>query len=295
MSLGIIFSLFCIVLDLGVPFTWELLLIVVASVLGGWMDQKFTCLAYSTTCVYLLDLVLVLSGVKQHPFELYYEKLIVLVGILHCIEGILTIRYGSKDNNYIIRYRENKIAGGYKAYRRWCIPLFFFTIKGIYIPILGVIVYGDYTFAMKVQDKARRMGFSILAYGIGLMLLGFLVERGVLPILLIVLVMPICHEFLFTVNKRYEKGRLLYTTSSKGIRIIEVQEDEENIAIFQRGDLILSVNNKETNDLETYRELIESAKVFYIRLQTVDGDYKRVYCTKATLDKVQIVLLPQII
>ena len=129
---GILLSAGIIGRGYGEPVSIELILLVLGSMVLGALDPKFTCLAYVTAIIYLIDAGLVLLKIKGTYFTLPYEKLILLVGALHIIEGVMAYFYGAKDNLCVVNYKRNQITGGYQAYRRWYIPLFLFTIHGIF-------------------------------------------------------------------------------------------------------------------------------------------------------------------
>ena len=110
--------------------------------------------------------------------------------------------YGAKDNLCVVNYKRNHITGGYQAYRRWYIPLFLFTIQGIYVPLICVLVYADETYTMNPEVKARRSGKYIFIYGCIILLVGILVTLKKVPLPLGIIMMPIAHELLFAMISR---------------------------------------------------------------------------------------------
>lgn len=288
--IGIGLSTMIIVFDLGIPFTWWLILLVPASILGGLIDQHFTCLAYAVTFIYLID-----SGTNYLKFKtellLPYGSLILLVGGLHLIEGILTSLYGYKENKCIITYKGNKIAGGYQAYRKWRIPLFLFVLNGIYVPIIVVMVYGDDTYTMNPKKKAQKMGLYIGIYGLIMIFLSFIShESRLLPIT--ILCMPILHELMLKISKKQEEKEPLYSYPNRGVRVIEILNQEEGKSFLKRGDIILSINNQEINELEAYDKIINE-EALVIKIETLQGGEKIVCCKGKELHQLGVILLPR--
>lgn len=190
------------------PFTLNLLIIIPISFIYSLIDKRFTCLSYTVATLYLFySIFLKLEIDSAYFFRLDYEKFIVLIGILHMAEGILTVCSAKEENEIAVGYKENRLIGGYRTYKKWTIPLFLLQIKKIYIPILVILVYADESFTMPIQKKSIVMGGGILLYGIVITLLGYLGLKGYLPLELVVICMPIFHEILLEINKKLENKK----------------------------------------------------------------------------------------
>ncbi|MDF2593977.1 MAG: hypothetical protein K0R69_318 [Clostridia bacterium] len=143
-------------------------------------------------------------GFDLSLISLPYENLIILIGILHMTEGVLIILDAKKNNECAITYKGNKLVGGYQTYKKWFIPLFFFSIRDIYLPILVIMAYADETFTMSPIKKAVAMGKYIFFYGMLISLLGYFTFKQSLSLILVMICMPLLHETLFIINKRLE-------------------------------------------------------------------------------------------
>ena len=291
-AVGILLSIGITLSNYGEPVSWELAILVLMSLILGVIDKKLTCLAYTTALVYLMDIILVGFKIKAVYFTLPYEKLILLVGVLHMLEGLLTYLYGAKDNQCIINYKRNQITGGYETYRKWYIPLFLFTIKGFYVPLLCVLVYADETYTMKPEAKARKSGKCILLYGTIILMIGLLVYLKKVPLILGIIMMPIAHELLLAINDFMERGPYMYSLPRKGVRIIEINKEQKQTNKIKRGDVILKVNGADIiSEEDYYKQLLEKRLVMMIK--DLEGNKKILSFDKEEYEKLEVIILPK--
>lgn len=276
------------------PLDWTYLLILSLSILMSQIDSKLTCMAYVIPTIFIIDETLVLSGLKTHYFNLAYQEIIILVGVLHCVEGILTLSCGGKRHTAIMTYRGKKAAGGYQAYGKWFIPLLLFSVQGIYIPLIVVVVYLNESFVLSPRSKARVMGGWILIYGLSIVGLGYLTYLGKLPLLFSMLSMTILHELLFSIDTHMEQGELLYPYPRQGIRVMELQEKilrgKGKIRI-EKGDVILKVNGILVSTEEAYHEAIGEGGII-LTVKKISGALVQLEYTKEELKSMALVFLP---
>ena len=291
LMLGLLLSGVAVINNYGEPVSIELILLVIASMILGRIDKRLTCLAYVITIIYLVDTGLVLLKLKENYFTLPYEKLIVLVGVLHMIEGIMTYFYGAKDNLCVINYKGNQIAGGYQAYRKWYIPLFLFTIKGYYVPLLCVLVYGDETYTMVPELKSRKSGKYIFIYGCLILIVGIAVVLNKVPLPIGIMLMPIAHEMLFAINHFLEQAPCIYTLPIKGVRVIEIIKEQAQRTKIERGDIILRINGKKIKDEETYYRQLEDQRLVMI-LEDLKGNKKILHFEQREYEELGVIILP---
>jgi len=156
--------------------------------------------------LYLLYRFLLWIGVDHESacFALPYSNLIIVVGIMHMIEGIMTVLSRHQYKEVIVAYKRNTLVGGYHVYRKWFIPLLLFYIRDFYIPILAILVYADDTYGAEPSRKTGIMGGYILGYGVVIALLGYMAFREFFPLQLAMMCMPVLHEQIFEVNRRVE-------------------------------------------------------------------------------------------
>ena len=279
-----------------IPIGWTYLLVLIVSVIMNQINSKLTCMAYVMPIIFIMDGTLVLLGIKSHYFNLAYLEMILLVGILHCVEGILTFSYGGNRNSAIMTYRGKKVAGGYQAYGKWFIPLLLFSINGIYIPLVAAVVYLNESYVLTPKSKARVMGSWIFLYGLMVIVLGYLTSLGDLPLLFAMLTMPILHEILFAIDTHIEQGELLYPQPKQGVRIMDFKEvllRNAKKIVIEKGDIILKVNKSSVNTEEEYRESITKGNISLV-LQKQSGALTKVQYTYEELKEMKLVFLPPI-
>ncbi|WP_207646329.1 hypothetical protein [Cellulosilyticum sp. I15G10I2] len=80
-------------------------------------------------------------------------------------------------------------------------------MKGLYIPILAILVYADDTFVMTPSKKTGIIGCCILFYGLVISLLGYLSIKSCFPVELAIICMPILHEIMREINENIENQR----------------------------------------------------------------------------------------
>ena len=288
--IGLALSGLMIYEGLVIELNWSFILIVMISLVLNKINPKLTCLAYVMAIIYILDDLLIRIGLKTQYFKLSYVEMIYLVGILHVIEGILTFFLGGESSYPIMTYRGKSVAGGYQAYGKWIVPLLFFSIGGIYIPIIAGILYYNESFVLSPSEKAKKMGFLISAFGLIVIFICRLVMDGSIPLGVGILSMPLLHEVLFIIDTYIEKGDLKYPLPKEGIRVMEVLG--ENTLGINRGDIIKALNEKIVCNEEYYNVQMSKNDKMTIEVERVTGERVRLVCTAEELRAMKLIFLP---
>lgn len=294
--ISLLLSMLVVLTGIKIPIGWAYLLVLMVSIIMNQINSKLTCMAYVMPVIFIMDGTLVLLGVKSHYFNLAYLEMILLVGILHCVEGILTFSYGGNRNSAIMTYRGKKVAGGYQAYGKWVIPLLLFSINGVYIPLVAAVVYLNESFVLTPKSKARVMGSWIFVYGLTVIVIGYLTSLGDLPLLFSMLAMSILHEILFAIDTHIEQGELLYPHPKQGVRVMDFKEvllKSARKMVIEKGDIILKVNERSVNTEEEYRERITEGNIRLV-LKKRSGALTEVQYTYEELKEMKLVFLPPI-
>lgn len=294
--MSVLLSTLVVLSGIKIPIGWAYLLVLIISIIMNQINSKLTCMAYVMPIIFIIDETLVLSGLKSSYFNLAYVEMILLVGILHCVEGVLTFSYGGNKNTAIMTYRGKKVAGGYQAYGKWFIPLLLFSINGIYVPLVAAVVYANESFVLRPKTKARVMGSWIFVYGLTLIVIGYLTSLGDLPLLFSMLTMPILHEILFAIDTHIEQGELLYPHPKQGVRVMDFKGALPKSArkrVIEKGDIILKVNESSVNTEEEYRERIIEGNIRIV-LKKLSGALTEVQYTYEELEEMKLVFLPPI-
>ena len=201
--------------------------------------------------------------------------------------------FGFKDSRSIITYKEDKIAGGYQAYRRWVFPLLLFVINGIYIPIVVIMVNMNTTLTTSPKKKAKKTGMAIMFYGIVIGMMGYASVQHIVGIAYSVIAMPILHQTLFVIDRYWEAKALLYDYPLRGVRILEINHKQYGKGLA-RGDIILSINQKELSETDEYYKEIEiNDRRIWLEVETLHKEYKQISYTPLQLRSAGIILLPR--
>ena len=216
--------------------------------------------------------------------------MIYVVGMLHVIEGILTLLFGGKNSYPIMAYKGELTAGGYEASEKWLIPLLFFWVNGIYLPVIAGILYNNESFVLSPREKAKKMGGLISGFGILVMCMAKLVEEGGISLSLGIISMPVLHELLFEIDTYIEEGKLKYPLPETGIRVMEILE--KNTLGISRGDIIRKINELEVKREEDYIRAIGQEGKILVELQKMTGEQVEILCTGAELKAMKLVFLP---
>ena len=289
--LGVLLSGIMIKTGQGIQLEWSFLMIVILSLVMSRIHPKLTCLAYVLAVVYGLDGVLIFFGIKENYFKIDYVSMIQVVGILHIIEGLLTRFCGGKQNRAIITYRGEEIVGGYQSFEKWLIPLFFFKMKEMYIPIVAGVVYCNDCFTMSPREKAKKMGRVIEVYGLSILVFQKLVIQGILPKWIALFSMPILHEIIFFIDGFIEeKGEILYGQPKQGIRIMQILKPSP--LDIEPGDILLKINGAFIENEDTYRQLLESKQRLWVEVEKNNQAHEKFICNSETLKESELVFLP---
>ena len=208
--LGILASSILIEYELVIPFSYNLFLLIPIAIAIMLIDVKWGCFSYIIPIFYGLSGITRVIHLKISWFDLPYNKLIALVGALHLLEGILVILHGHEDFCEVPIYKEEGIAKGCSSNKFWPIPLLIFkpSVGITLIPIYAVLGYGDVAFYKTPRQKSLYMGVLLLAYGTLIFIIGLQIMNGKMHLITGMCIMPVLHELLFYLNKRYDKKHI---------------------------------------------------------------------------------------
>ena len=197
-GVGMSYGLTC----LGVKIVLEtniLLLIPVAMVLM-MVNTRFGCFSYVVAVMYMIEGLL--ESVTSYHVGMDYGVLIRLVGSLHIIEGILVMARGGSKSIPTIVYVEDKLVVKKILHQIWLVPIFV-NIPGysMSMPIYAILAYNDLANREDVLKQSRWTGLLILVFGVLVCLLADLYQKQAIPLGAVIVMMPICHEFIFVFSQ----------------------------------------------------------------------------------------------
>lgn len=200
---GSIVSLILTSLEIYIPITKGMLILIPITIILVCINPKWGCFSYVIPITYVIYEIGKLIGQNLDWFDLHYSKMTILIGVLHIVEGILVGIYGYENSQKVPMYREKHITSGYIFRKYWPIPLLVFKYTSnqiTIVPIYAMLGYVDMTLLKNPKFKPRVMGSILGIYGIIIVSLGYLVIKQVINIGVVMIIMPILHEVMFLVN-----------------------------------------------------------------------------------------------
>lgn len=202
-TLGLLLSMCLEMLGVRIPVTGQLLWLIPVALVMILISPKLGCFSYvvPVTCVFHKLMSLVFDGVIFSTQT--YRQLVVLVGVLHVIEGLLVILWGDENPREELMQEGNTLIRVKKLTKYWPVPLVVFNPAQIGMtPVLlyAFLGYGDLARGDEQKQKCRLTGSIILVYGICMTFLGWYCTRHTYFFPPIMIVMPILHELIFKVT-----------------------------------------------------------------------------------------------
>lgn len=202
--IGIVVSLFLSYIGLNFEVDMNILILIPIAFLLMIIHPRFGCFSYVVPVAFIIEGGMRL--VNQSFYQLNYEMLINLVGILHIIEGLLVMASGW-HHAYSVPIYEHKKLVTYKMMRHiWIVPLFF-TLSSTHttVPLYALLAYGDHAKVRSPKAQSFLTGCLILLFGLILTLLGCYTHPKGLQISGMILLMPVLHEFIFMIEEYCNK------------------------------------------------------------------------------------------
>lgn len=292
--IGVITSL--IIVSLGIPLQISDLYIflIPLSLMLSILRLRFLCISYSAGLLAIVSLIgngQQILGFTMPNIELHIPSLIIIVGILHLMEGILVL-FTAKDSAIpVLTKRDNQVMMGHVIQKSWPIPLAFLVIEFtsriagatidvpewwplinyvgenpelIYtiLPTIGLLSYTTITYAETPKERSRFSGTSIFVYSVIVVALGVLSVNSYVVQIIGVIFMTLMHEGIYYLELVREKGKSpLYFVPEEGIRIMHVIEGgfAEKVGLKQ-GDIIEKFNGIVIRDVQHFIKLVKGTK-----------------------------------
>jgi len=335
---------------LGVAFDENsaIYLIFLISIFFMFIKPRFICFAYSGALLGILSLILELiskiyAGVKINLFgsvidlanvdilKIDIGSLIVLISVLHFIEGILVIIDGKRGAIPVFTNRGDKIIGGFALRRNWLVPVALFLIinnpinleytqniatpswwpflkispflnmaKGAAVTLFAyfsIIGYSSVTFTKSKEEKTFSSGIALLLYSIILFVLAQFSYLSYMYKLLLIIFTPVAHEFMINIQNFLEvKRNPKYVSGDNGIMVLEVAPNSPAQEMgIKSGDLLVEVNNKKiTSENDILYPSIEGVNYISFKIERGMGKHYEVSYNKMNKEKkIGIVFVPK--
>lgn len=264
-------------------------------------DLRFVCISYAAG---ILAAVGLMFGIEK----INIPSLLCLVGILQLVESVL-IYFNRKDNCVPVFIRHNdEITGAYLIRRFWMIPVVFFTYlsqpgaimldfaagwpPAFRVPpvaegalalgldcLVAVLCHTDIAIASHPEKKSKQSAAMVFGYGAVLLMLTFLSINNRWVAYLGVFFCVLGHEGINFYSRHMElNGKPLYSAVRRGLRILDVLPGSHaRLMGLERGDIILSINNRDIQTEEGVNEALKEFPTFtWIDVLSWDGKEKTV-------------------
>ncbi|MEG6523065.1 PDZ domain-containing protein [Desulfotomaculum sp. 1211_IL3151] len=246
----------------GLIYLWPLAILLML------IDARFLCFAYAGG-------ILALSSLIFGWPKISVPQILGLVAILHFIEAFLIWVSGHLGAMPVfIKNAQGKVVGGFALQKFWPIPLTVMVVIGqtsipaggismpdwwplikgdlgsnvdnmIYslMPVVAGLGYGDLAAARSPKQKGKISAVLLALYSVILLVLAVLADRQPFIGIIAALFSPLGHELLIYLGRRMEAGKSIYSTTSEGVKILDVVPGYPAWqAGIRSGDVILEVN-----------------------------------------------------
>lgn len=245
------------------------------------MKPRYICFSYSGAVLGMVAVISNLIGYKT-VISIDVFSLLMLIGVLHAIEGILIAIDGSRAAVPVFSEKKGRLVGGFALERYWPLPLVIFIVLNNNLmvsgdtiaspswwpllknsniallatsvlsamPIYGVLGYKSITFTQNKRKKALTSGMYTFVYGLILIAVAQFTKFGLAFEFLALIFMPLAHEGMLWIQVYFEnKGTAKYMSDEEGLTILDVVPN--SIAYkngIKSGDKILAINGEEIEE-----------------------------------------------
>ena len=308
---GIIGSIIITFVGLPICLTNTIFFLLPIAFILAFIHPRFICFSYSGAIVSMISLVFrgqKIFGVIVPIINIDICGLMVLVGILHLMEALLTYFFGSKYAIPTITKRDNKIMIGFIMQRFWPVPLALLTIclgtvKGdllsmkdwwplmnpvnqyniayffALIPIIGVLGYRTITISYEPVKKSKKSAINLLIYSIGMLIFAVLSSKYLFVKWIGTIYMALIHEALIQYDYYSEmRQEPIYMLPKEGVRVMSVKIEEIGHDLgIQVGDIIHTINNTIIYNDKEYKELInQKPQYVFMEIIKINGEKRNI-------------------
>ncbi len=304
---------------LGVSFyeSSNIFLIFILSVGLIFINPKLGAFSYSGTILGLISillyfLALALNKPSLNVMNLDITNLIIVIAVMHFVEGLLVILDGKRGAIPVFSGRDKKIIGGFAYARQWILPMIillmvqasnadlmtgnaintpqwwplvnhdenivlFATMVIGALPIFSGLNYKAATFTMSKSKKPIISGLLMCVYSIFVISLARFGNMNKFLDMILLLLIPIAHEVIDRIEKTLElKGKPKYVSSEDGVCVLDVAPNSTAKEMgLCPGDIILAVNEEKViKDEVIFKFLEQLPRNVSMYVRGVNGEIK---------------------
>lgn len=314
---GVLVSL--ILTYLGVSFyeSSNIFIIFIISVGLIFINPKVGSFSYSGTILGLISILfyflsMALDKPSLNVMNLDITNLIIVIAVMHFVEGILVIFDGKRGAIPVFSGRDKKIIGGFAYERQWILPMIillmvqasqsdlmtgsavntpqwwplinheenlvlFATMMIGALPIFSALNYKAATFTRSKGKKPIVSGLLICIYSIFVVSLSQFGNMNKFLDVTLLLLIVLGHEVLNRVEKAMElKGKPKYVSCEDGVCVLDVAPNSiaKEMGLCP-GDIILAVNEeKVVKDEVIFKFLEKLPENISMYVRGVNGEIK---------------------
>ena len=291
------------------------------------LKPKYVCFAYSgailggISIIYNLMIKENLIDKGSGEFFIPIGNLLILVGVIHFIEGLLVAIDGSRGSIPVFTRINGEIRGGFAFNRVWVMPMSlvlfqavddpFSSIAIAHVPawiiatgalagfeiFYGAVGYKSVTFTKSKTTKVLISGSLISSYGIIMILLGVFSRGNLIMETVSLLLMPLLHEVMLHLDKIIEeRGEAKFVSNDEGIKVLEVGVDSLAYEMgIKSGDTLIEINDRRIQSIEDITEGLNSISNFTeVKIKAVKGELKKIsYSRENNKKPLGLVLVPK--
>ncbi|SHJ94521.1 hypothetical protein SAMN02745248_01378 [Hathewaya proteolytica DSM 3090] len=232
---------------------------------------KLICFSYSGSIMGLCFVYL--NYIGKTNFNI--KSLVVLIGIMHIIEGLLVIIDGGRGAIPVLNNKNGSVIGGFIFNRSWTVPIAFTSAY----PFYSVIGYHSVTFTQSKGMKCLVSGSIIGAYGFVVLLMSRFLTANVLLQVLILMVVPLLHESMLLLDNLYEAFRKpIFINEDEGLRVLEVAPNSQgDIMGIESGDVVIEINHHVMDSEKNIVEYLQTLQnEIWLKIKKKRGEVRNI-------------------
>jgi len=306
---GAVTSLTLVIIGIPLYYNELLLMIIPISLALSIYRIRFLCITYSATVLAVISLVFSgqnIFGFQMYTVELHIPSLIILVGLLHLIEGVLVYTSGHIRAVPVLSKKDDKVVMGHILHKNWVIPLGLLVLQiGIMtaggvempdwwpvikysghgediiyqlLPVIGMLSYSSIVYNETPKERSRFSGINLIGFGALTVFVGTIAVNSIFLQVIGIATMVLIHEGLYYLEDKRERSKSpIYIVPEQGVRIMQITEGgfAQKVGMRQ-GDVIERINDVVINDIQHFVELIKARKeAVFIETKSLAGIEKR--------------------
>ncbi|MCI0182726.1 hypothetical protein [Sulfoacidibacillus ferrooxidans] len=246
------------------------------------IDVRLTCIAYAgplfIVAAVILQWLASTSGVLQVLWlrkvadaPTHFASLIMMVGVLHVMEGILIFMGGWRGASPLfVESRRGQVIGAFSLQKFWAMPMVLGTAVGV-VPFPVVIGFSTLTVGFIPKHAARLAASPLVLYGVLVTVAGLLARGHMVWTILVAVFTLVLHELLYKwVQHKEMNAAPLFVRPARGVRVLAtILRSPARAVGLQPGDTMVKVGSMNVNSAYDIHFAIDQNPA-YAKIEAVD-------------------------